>query len=157
MFKKHLPFIRPHVIICRSDLCLLTYYACNARKTPCTFLFISFLSSSRPPLFPNPLLLLSHIRQWFNDYIKEWGHYGKECRTLTPWPRCFPRRWGVSLRRLCPSESMKSHKAAGGADLHDQVRQREVQEVPPRCHHVLHGVSHLLRLWSWWYPQYLWW
>ena len=42
------------------------------------------------------------------------------------------------VSRLYRSESLKLHRAAGGAGLHDQVRQRRVQEVPPRCHLLLH-------------------
>lgn len=150
MIKQHLPFMKPLVIICRSDFCLLTYCVCDARRTPsCLFLF---RSPSYPALFPSSgLLLLSHIRQWFNDYIKEWGHYGKQDTDTLAWMSSLLLRCVSHLYR---SGSLKLHKTAG---LHDQFRGRKVQEVPPWCHYLLHGGGHLpylrasslLMMWQW--------
>lgn len=48
------------------------------------------------------------------------------------------------VSRLYPSESLKA--AAGGAGLHDQVRQRKVKEETPWCDQLPHGGGHLQHL-----------
>lgn len=128
MLKQHLLFIRYHVIICRSDLQILVYF----------FFCLRLALFSQLP----PSLWFSHIRQWFNDYIKEWGNYGEGVQspdrtdTLAQMPlRC--------VDRLYPSERLQPHKAAGGAGLHDQVRKRKVQEETPN------EGSLWLHFWSW--------
>lgn len=119
--KQHLPFMRPYVIICK--LCLFIYctgHAGNKHLAPlCLFLF--FLSSSCCLFsFPSWLILLfSYIRQSFNGYIKEWGHYEKDSKTpdvadiiaqmLSSPLRCY----------LYPSGSFKSPKNDAEAGLHD--------------------------------------
>lgn len=73
---------------------------------------VYFFSSLHLELFfpSSGLLLLSHIRQWSNDYIKEWGHYGKQDTDTLAWMFSLLLR---CVSHLCPSGSLRTNVGAG--------------------------------------------